>query len=242
MVVTGVMVALALGAFIQRQQNGRTEDVYLSLLSRDVGRTATDLEGVLAFEQATMNDGVLAYRTISGNHTPEQEAQASAALGRLLVRRTVRLKDGTYQDMISTGNLRLIRNHTLRDSIVDFFESTTRLFDIINKNNSFYVDDMYNGTMVGQGLIMPRATMGNIASFAPMDKEYMDSLRGGYVEEPDRIWRLAPDAREWSVVKATLVTRVRVSAIAQWMIRNHLKVTRDLKAAIDRELGRSEHR
>jgi hypothetical protein len=241
-VVTGVLVALALGAFFQQQQNGRSEDVYLSLLSRDVARTAADLEDVLAFERATMNDGLFAYRTISGRHTPAQEAQASGALGRLLVRRTLRLKDGTYQDLISTGNLRLIRNHTLRDSIVDFFESTTRLFDVINKNNSYYVDEMYNTALVGQGLLVPRATMGNVASLAAMDSEIMDSLATGYATEPDRLWSLAPGAREWAVVKSTLVQRIRVSTIAQRMIGSHLKITRDLKAAIDREVSGSENR
>lgn len=234
-VVTGVLVALALGAFFQQRQNGRSEQIYLSLLSRDIDRTIADLDGMLTFERAQMHDGYTAYRAISGGNRTEQQAAASLALQRLTVRRTLRLKDGTYQDLISTGNLRLIRNRALRDSIVDFFETSTRLFEIINKNNSFFVDDTYVNTIVAQGLIMARTTLGNIRAMAPIETELADSLRGGYVEEPDRLWSLPASSQDWAKVKSVLVMRIRVSAIAKGFLSTHLESTRQLKAAIDAE-------
>ena len=233
--VTGVLVALALGSFFQQRQNSKSEQVYLSLLSRDIDRTIADLEDVLTFERAQMHDGFTAYRAISGGNKTEQRAAASIALQRLTVRRTLRLKDGTYQDLISTGNLRLIRNRALRDSIVDFFETSTRVFDIVNKNNSFFVDDTYVNTMLAQGLIMPTATLGNMPALASIDAEFNDSLRGGYIQEPDRLWSLPASSQEWAKVKSVLVMRIRVSALAKSFLGTHLESTRQLKAAIDAE-------
>ena len=46
-----------------------------------------------------------------------------SALSRLTSRRTLRLVRATYTNLVSTGNLRLIRNSALRDRIVKYYDA-----------------------------------------------------------------------------------------------------------------------
>ena len=79
----------------------------------------------------------------------------AAALGQLTARRTLRLGRATYTDLLSTGNLRLIRNADLRDRIVRLYEANERVQLIRDRNNQEFVDRMYVTYLLDQGLVAP---------------------------------------------------------------------------------------
>ena len=64
----------------------------------------------------------------------------------------------TYTDLLSTGNLRLIRNTALRDRIVNLYEYNERAQLIRDRNNQEFVDRMYMTYFVDRGLVAPRPT------------------------------------------------------------------------------------
>lgn len=57
-------------------------------------------------------------------------------LSAMASRRTVFLDSATYVDLTSTGNLRLIRDHQVRDRIVQYFSMIERLELILEKPRS----------------------------------------------------------------------------------------------------------
>lgn len=238
-VVTGVLVALALGAIYQYRQDAKNEAIYLSLLGRDLRTTVLNLEAETAFQTSQLTDGEIAYRAISSSTRPERPVEISRALVNLGVRRTLMLQNPTYQDLLSTGNLRLIRDRALRDRIVDYYEGTGLQFEIINKNNSFFVDELYNGLLSRHGLIKPRGDVGDLARsplspvIAPAEAELEKLLRGGYIDEPDLLWRLPPTAPEWEQLKVVLVERIRVAAIAKQIASTVLSQTRELSELLE---------
>ena len=237
-VVTGVLVALALNALYQRSENARSESIYLTLLRRDVSHTISDLQTHSAFEAANFKDGIAAYRTISATSGNPDYAAASAAMQRLVTRRTLVLQDATYQDLINTGNLKLIRDRALRDKIVELYETTRNRFEILNKNNSFFVDDLYNGTILANGLILPRATFGNLASLAEVADTLRKAEQSGYVNEPDPLWSKPRTAPEWAQVKSVLLSRIQVSAIGQRFTDRLLADWRQLEATLEKSMNR----
>jgi hypothetical protein len=236
-VVTGVLVALALNAMFQARQDARNESKYLALLSRDMKHTTAQLEEKAAFEAAQLHDGVAAYRALSGSTPPEKPVVVSAALSKLTVRRTVTLRDAAYEDLLATGNLRLIRNRELRDDIVEFYGTTHAEFEIMNRNNSFYVDELYTSFVVGKGLIKP-GVVANLAAAMTLDAELAVLLRPGYVDEPDMLWSLPANALEWTQLKSTLLMRIRVAAASEQFAQQILQRTRALHAALDAERKR----
>lgn len=230
-VVTGVLVALALNAWFQGRQNEQSEAAYLTLLSRDLGETAKGLEADTDFQAKQLRDGVAAYRALSAPVAPADRAAASAALSRLMARRTVILRNPTYEDLIATGNLRLLKNRELRDRIVDFFEGTRLQFEVINRNNSFFVDETYNRAV--QRLVLPRPGPSNLPLQFQVDSLLSAELKGGYINESDRLWTLPASSPEVMELKALLLSRIRIAALAQRILTDLLTETRELKARVD---------
>lgn len=237
-VVTGVLVALALNAWWQGRQDLVSEEHYLAFLSRDLQSTLDDLGEAESFEGMQVREGLTAYRALSAPSPPEDPRSVSQALSRLSARRTLVLDNATYEDLISTGNLQLVRNRELRDRIVDFYERTQRAYEILNKNNSFYVDDMYNTNVIFKGLVMPRSSSDGIPALSAVEAMLSEELRPGYIDEPDRLWTLPQDAPEWSVLKTSLLMRIRTAALAQVHEKNVMKEVRELKEAVDSERSR----
>ena len=230
-IVTGVLVAVALGSVYQRRQDARNEATYLTLLSRDVGQTIRQLEEKTAFEAAQLRDGLVAYRALSASSRPANPTEVSAALRKLVDRRTLMLIDATYQDLLSTGNLRLIRNRDLRDQIVEFYGTTRAEYEIMNKNNAYFVDDLYNSLVLGKGLLKPGGAS-NARILAEMDAELSQLMGAGFMAEPDYLWSLPPNAPEWSQLKSTLVARIRIAYTSEKSAARALERTQALSAAL----------
>ncbi|MDX1440442.1 MAG: hypothetical protein R3284_11125 [Rubricoccaceae bacterium] len=239
-VVVGVLIALALNAWWQRLQAAEAQENYLALISRDLGDMATNLEELQAYEDVQVEGGLEAYRIISANdQSPDSLVLVSDRLQRLTGRRTMSAVDATYTDLTSTGNLPLIRNQALRDQIISYYEKVEREFEIHNKNNSFFVDEMFARLIEGSGLFVARGGANTIVNrIGGSDSLMTEALRGGYVNEPDAIWSLPYSSPEWARVKAQLVNRIRISGHASLRARALLEETRALREAVEAELNR----
>jgi hypothetical protein len=233
-IVTGVLVAVALNGWYQRQHDARNQATYLALLSRDIRQTTLQLEEKAAFEAAQLRDGIAAYRALSASVRPANTAEVAAALRKLVDRRTMALLDATYQDLLSTGNLRLIRNRRLRDQIVEFYGTTSAEYEIMNKNNAFFVDEMYNSLVIGKGLVKPSGAS-NLTVLSAVDDELRPLLRAGFVDEPDYLWSLPAGAPEWAQLKSTLLIRIFTAANSKQSAQRALARTRALSTALEAE-------
>lgn len=120
----------------------------------------------------------------------------ASALGQLTVRRTLRLGRATYTDLLSTGNLRLIRNGELRDRIVRLYEANERTQAIRDRNNQEFVDRMYMIYLLDGGFVAPRPTR-NLPAVASYDggfaARWRPSCRRDAGPEPPRRQSLQDD-------------------------------------------------
>jgi len=239
-VVVGVLIALALNAWWQARQAAAGEESYLALISRDLGQMLDDLEELRVYEEHQIQGGLEAYRAISAqDRSSEQMAVVSDAMLRLTSRRTMSLTNSTYQDLISTGNLQLIRNRGLRDQVVAFHERVEREFEIHNKNNAFFVDELFATAVVGRGLFFSRGgSSTTINAITGSESELTETFEGGYADDPDPIWSLPFNSTEWTVIKGQLLTRIRTSGYARQRAERLLQETGGLKDAVDAELER----
>jgi hypothetical protein len=231
-IVTGVLVALALNALYQRRQDARNETTYLALLDRDIGHSIRQLEEKAAFEAEQVRAGLAAYQSLSGRAGTENRAVVSAALTQLVDRRTMVLREATYQDLLSTGNLRLIRNRQLRDRIVDYYETTRGEYDIMNRNNAYLVDQIYVPLVIGNGFKVG-GTPGKTALLKIVDETLIPKLRTGYIAQPDYLWGVPVNGKEWAEMRAGLLLRIRVAAISEQFARQVLVRTRALSTDLD---------
>jgi len=227
-VVAGILAALALNAWWQGRQDAGREKDYLALLSRDLRQMDGNLRELRAFEDAQVRDGLRAYRIISApSRSPAEQLEVSRIVSLLGTRRTMVAVDAAYEDLTSTGNLRLIHDHVLRDRIVNFYQTTKRELMIHNRNNAFFVDDQFVGKLMGGGLFQHRQ------SRLVLDQRPSAGLAGGYIESQDRIWSLPPEGPEWAAFKSLLVQRVDIATAAVDRAERLRREVRALGQAVD---------
>lgn len=231
-VVAGVLVALALNAWAQGRQDAQTEADYLARLSRDLERTIADLEVFATFEGRQLEDATLAQRAIARLPPTTDVTRVSEAMAHLMTRQTMVLKDSTYRDLVSTGHLSLIHDAALRDQIVDFYQVTGQRFEIINRNNAYFVDQIYNTNVILSGLIQVRLQ----SNHPEVDPDVAATARKLGPDLPaatDRLWSLPPTAPEWAMVRSSLMGRMLVSTSAIRLGTERMEAARKLKATID---------
>jgi len=230
-VVAGVLVALALNAWFQGRQDAKTEAGYFALLSRDLERTIADLETFTAFEARQIDDAALVQQSIAKLPPREDTTRLSEAMSHLVTRQTMVLKNSAYLDLVNTGHLSLIRDAVLRDAIVDFYQVTSQRFEVINRNNAYFVDQVYNTNVVMSGLIQQRPSS-NHPQIGPDTTAMAEKLGPDFTLAPDRLWSLPANAPEWSMVRSSLMARMLVSTTALRSGRERLEASRKLAAAI----------
>lgn len=231
-IVAGVLIALALNAWWQDRQDAESEAVYLRLVLRDLDQMAGDLVELLEFETARIDAGLAVYRGISTGALPESERAAfSRDITSLLSRRTISVTDATFQDLVNTGGLRLLRNLGVRHRLIAFYEEAERAFRIHDRNNAVFVDELFVREMLGRGLVYNRIGSG-LATRAESDDMLRELLIGGYIEDPDPLWDLPQDSQVWDTVRAILLQRLRVAAYARQFAEEQLEDTRALQTEI----------
>ena len=236
-VMASVLAALALNAWYQNRLDAASEANYLALLSRDVQGTLDDLQQLSAFETLQMEDALKVRRALSAPALPADTMPLSLAMARLGTRRTLALRNSTYTDLLSTGNLDLIRNSVLRDNIVKFYQETEVQLSRISKNNAFFVDDMYNANVIYSGLIQSRPGS-NVATQRGVDAMLVERLGTDLSQSPDRLWSLPRDAPEWAMVTSNVTGRMRTAAVAVSYSDERIRAAQALKDEIETERAR----
>jgi hypothetical protein len=211
LLITGILVALAVDGWIDDRRDARLERAYLERLEQDLERNLAILDEFVDFEQRQTADGVLAYRALRGVSEMERERVAQA-LSNLANRRTLRLLRATYQDLLSTGNLSLVRDQMLRDAIVRLYEEADRTIAIVDRNNEVVVEQAYGQPLHESGLITPR-----FPTNLPWLEAQLASLRD-QIDLPvdpvaDRLWQLPADSAELQLLTNRVLRRTIVSKV-----------------------------
>jgi len=159
-----------------------------------------------------------------------------SALSRLTSRRTLRLVRATYTNLVSTGNLRLIRNSALRDRIVKYYEESDRRTAIVDRNNQFFVDQLYAAHLSSTGLIVPRPT-NNLQPVNAAMGEFAERMGVPIAAGSDPLWRLPASAPEYEVLVGKVWQRTSVSFQAIYNVKVAADQAAEVRQAISAELA-----
>jgi hypothetical protein len=177
-----------------------------------------------------------AYRAIRAGVAPQDRDAIAKMLGQLTARRTLRLSRATYSDLLSTGNLRLIRNSGLRDSIVRLYETNERLQSIRDRNNQEFVDRLYVTYLLDHAWVAPRPAR-QLPAIAASDLKFSERVALPLDASLDRLWQLPPDAPDWAILGSRLWYRGLVSEAAIDLSQKGAADIRVVRDAIAAELA-----
>jgi len=237
LLILGILIALAVDGWIDDRRDARSERRYLELLVRDLDRDLEVLDEFLAYEERQVADSVFAYRTLRGGVAAEEREAVADALTRLTWRRTLRLTRATYTDLLSTGNLRLIRTPALRDRIVGLYENNERTLVIRDLNNQVFIDDLFLQYLWGSGLVAPRPAS-NLGVLDGPAREFAERVAMPIETANDRLWQLPPDAPERVVLVNKVWIRGFASTFAIAQAARMAGEIREVREAVAAELAR----
>ena len=236
LLVTGILIALAVNNWMDLRREARTERQYLELLGRDLEQDLETLDEIRRFEEAQVAASVLVFRALRRGVEAQDREAVSVALGQLTSRRTLRLRRAAYTNLLSTGELRLIRNAALRDRIVRLYENNERAQTIRDRNNQEYVDRLYMTYLLDQGLVAPRPN--RLPSITLSDSAFADRIGITPRVEDDPLWRLPRSAPQLYVLANRAWYRGTVSQNALGQTRQVVAEIAEVRQAIERELAK----
>ena len=240
LIVAGVLIALAIDEWVNDARDRRTETLYLQLLARDLDEIRQRLDEQLAFEQNMMDISSRAYAALGVADPPQNQAELGRLLGSLGTRKTLSLTSATYKEMVDSGQLQLIDNPELRDTIIRYFTRMELVERIVDKNNAVFVDDIYNGFLIRAGITVQIFRKDAISALARGGEILTEGFGEDVVYPDDRVLSQPADADSWNDIRRNLLLRARIAAVGQANSEETLAQTDEIAKAVASELHRRQ--
>ena len=236
LVVAGILIALAIDGWVGDRKDREAEVTYLELLARDIDELRAQAEEQHVFEQDKVAACARALHLMSDPNPAAHRAEIGALLSFLTGRRTVSLSSATYDQMVSSGHLQLIRNAALRDGIVRHFARLKRHELVIGKNNQDLIDDIFIAFMLRMGLSQ-RLDMDLARGFNNRGPMLMQEALGPGFEYPrDAVLEQPPEAESWQDIRRNVLWRMYVAALGQANAESIVEETGRMAAELRAEL------
>jgi hypothetical protein len=241
LIVVGILLALAIDQWREDQADAAAELESLQLLARDLGQVMEQLEEYIEVVDNTSTSAAAVFDALTGPRGEIDEAATSDYMLALILRRTMRLPRAAYTDLLSTGNLRLIRDRDLRDAVVQFYESAERSEAIFLKNTEVFVDGMATQVLVGGGLMLPRPMPPSDYTYALVSEAFSaaeEKLGANRTYDTDPFWSLDADSPEWDRVRSVSLMLARNAVLNRVLAEGLLEEAQSLHGLLAEAIDR----
>lgn len=234
--VIGIYIGLQVDGWVSEREDRKAETIYLELLARDVAELQQQVEAQHAFEMDKVDVAARAYELLTSDDPSAHQVELGELLTALSGRKTLSLVSATYEQMVSSGHLQLIRNPMLRDKLVRGFALMKRDEAILGKNNQDLIDDIYGPFLLEVG-ITPRFGRHDIE--APLNRGAAIMARHlgpDYAPLPDAVLSRPPEAESWSDIRRNVIFRMRIAAVGQAKSEDIASYMQEMADALAAEL------
>mgnify|MGYP001556459576 FL=1 len=239
LVVAGILIALAIDGWVGDARDRQSETIYLEQLYRDINEIRRQAEVQIDFEQKQIDTGIEAFKILEAPDPAANKEKLGSLLGALSTRRTLNLSSATFDEIVSSGHLQLIRNRELRHKLVGFFAQMELRERIAEKNNQDLIDDIYIPFLMRAGITV-RFEPGSPISTLNRARELLNERFGAALLYPDdRILSAPAESDSWNVIKRNLLFRIRIAAVGQVGAEMIQDATDAIQSAIASELDGS---
>ena len=239
LVIAGVLVALAVDGWISDSHDRRTEGVYLELLARDIEGIRHQADLQIEFEKEKIDTAAIAYAALTTSDPRTRRTEIYSSLAMLVSRRTLSLSSATYDQIVSSGHLQLIRNHELRNRIVRFFATMERNERITGNNNRELIDNVFVPFVMRAGIsaLPPLETMQVTATLNRGTAIAYERLGPAFSLPEDRVLSEPAESDSWNDIRRNVLFRIRIAAAGQALAESTVDEINDIATAIAAELN-----
>ncbi len=148
LVVIGILIALQINDWNQQNKDQAREKVYLDNIERDLSfqLSLIDLQLEYANKYIANTQPILDH--YNKHKTLVLNASLSQMLNTVTERKTFVGVDPTYTDLISSGNIDIIKDLDLKNQLISYYQSLERIVVIIQSNNIHLTDQNYSANIL----------------------------------------------------------------------------------------------
>ena len=175
LVVIGILIALSINNWNSNRIDRNKESLYLRNIERDLKQQLKSIDTQMRYEYSIIEIAkpLIVYYKI--HHKFKVDSTFTASIGRLTGRMTFVKNNPTYIELLSSGNIDIITNDSLKNELINYYQQTERMEQIINKNNNLFTDAEF----IPEALRLSEVQLSSIA--------YTDLTKGLISEIPGEI-------------------------------------------------------
>jgi len=235
-IVISILLAFAIDAWWENSKTAEDEFESLELIRRDLRETQAQLQSYSDYVEGAYQSALNAYAALSGDGPYDREYVRSEMIR--VDRITLRIPTAAYTEILSTGNLRVISDRSLRDSIVRFYENAERIELVLQKNNDAFLDGLLMDSYYGDGLLVPHILADVGDDDLNKANELIDKRLGeDFVHQADPLWQYSQDSPEWNRLRTALLYAAQIHIIglisADQMINEAVVLSESIQEWLD---------
>ena len=143
LVVIGILIALSINNWNQYQREKNIETQYLKNIVRDLNEQLSSIEIQMDNEQSYYEAASYIIEDYNEDHAFTLDSTFHKRASTLAKRKTFVITDPTYTDLISSGNINIIKNQANKDKLLNYYQELERIEKVIQNNNSLLIDQHY---------------------------------------------------------------------------------------------------
>jgi len=170
LVVIGILIALQINNWNNHRIDSNRESNYINNIERDLNKQLKAIDTQIKFETEVAANCKIALKPYNETNTLKMDSTMAVALGVIESRRTFLNPNPAYTELISSGNIALIKNEIFKNELINYYQELERIEKVIDKNNSLYIDQEFNPTVHKLGVVDDTEEWDNI--FREFDRKY----------------------------------------------------------------------
>lgn len=143
LVVIGILIALQINNWNSNRIQKQKEFVYLNNIKRYLKEQLATIESQIDYESHINQIAAPMIIYYKAHQAFKVDSLFTKNVGVLTGRKTFVKNAPTYTELISSGNIDIISNKTIKDDIIKYYQEIERVELIINKNNNLFTDAVF---------------------------------------------------------------------------------------------------
>jgi len=143
LVVLGILIALSINNWNQVRLMSEKETTYLENLERDLQSQLNSIDVQLTYEQYYVDNGIPIVQDYFETNSIVVDTILCKRLLVLTQRKTFVRTDPTFEDLVSTGNISLLKDIKFRNALLEYYQDLERIEKVIQSNNTLFTDQVF---------------------------------------------------------------------------------------------------
>ncbi len=152
LVVIGILIALSINNWNNNRLNSIKETNYIKNIERDLINQLKTIDLQIDYEANIADHCKIALQPYNDTNNLKIDSTFAVAVAAMSSRRTFINTNPAYTELISSGNIELIKNEYFKNQLINYYQELERIEKIIAKNNSLFTDQEFRPAMLKFGV------------------------------------------------------------------------------------------